>query len=113
MVRRAERTHRQTGGNVSMSWLWPTSEERAELGRAGVSTRAQQLLCEMIDYLDLYYALFLAKFVEYSLLSSSIFINGISHDVMWHHVDIKVNSVATRVDGDALNNCIKQYSSRI
>ena len=32
-----------------MSWLWPSSEVRAELSRAGVSTRAQRLFQEWLN----------------------------------------------------------------
>ena len=49
MVReRSGRTDKQ-GGNLSMSWLWRISEGRAKQKRAGVSTRAQQLLGEELN----------------------------------------------------------------
>ena len=49
MVReRSGRTDKQAG-NHSMSWLWTTSEGRAKLRRAGVSTRAQRLLGEGLN----------------------------------------------------------------
>ena len=32
-----------------MSWLWTTSEERAKLRRAGVETRAQQLVSKELS----------------------------------------------------------------